>query len=74
MLARIKETDLCVPYRKDDYYYYLRTEEGKAYPIYCRKKGSLDAPEQVLLDKNELAQGHDFLSLGGVQFSANIKI
>ena len=74
MLARIKETDLSVPYRKDDYYYYLRTEEGKAYPIYCRKKGSLDAPEQVLLDKNELAQGHEFISLGVFQVSPNHQI
>ncbi len=74
MLARIKETDLSVPYRKDDYYYYLRTEEGLAYPIYCRKKGSLDAPEQVLLDQNELAQGHEFLSLGVFQVSPNHQI
>lgn len=41
MLSRIKETDLSVPYRKDEYYYYSRTEEGKAYPIYCRKKAVL---------------------------------
>ncbi len=63
MLARIKETDLSVPSRKNDYYYYARTEEGKAYPIYCRKKGSLDAPEEVLLDQNELAEGHEYFSL-----------
>jgi oligopeptidase B len=69
MLGRIKETDLSVPYRKDDYYYYSRTEEGKAYPIYCRKKGSLDAPEDVLLDQNVLADGHDFFSLGVIQVS-----
>ncbi len=69
MLARIKETDLSVPYRKGDYYYYSRTEEGKAYPIYCRKKGSLDAPEEVLLDQNKLAEGYEFLSLGLFQVS-----
>ncbi|HEY9620229.1 MAG TPA: S9 family peptidase [Crinalium sp.] len=69
MLARIKETDLSVPYRKDDYYYYSRTEEGKAYPIHCRKQGSLDAPEEVLLDQNVLADGHDFFSLGVIQVS-----
>lgn len=74
MLSRIKETDLSVPYRKDDYYYYSRTEEGKAYPIFCRKKGSLDAPEQVLLDQNELAKGHEFLSLGVLQVSPNHQI
>jgi oligopeptidase B len=74
MLARIQETDLSVPVRKDDYYYYSRTEEGKAYPIHCRKKGSLDATEEVLLDQNELAQGHDFFSLGVFQISANHQI
>ncbi|PMB18134.1 S9 family peptidase [Fischerella thermalis] len=74
MLSRIKETDLSVPYRKDEYYYYSRTEEGKAYPIYCRQKGSLDAPEEVLLDQNELAQGHDFFSIGVLQVSPNHQI
>ncbi|MDJ0736272.1 MAG: S9 family peptidase [Nostocaceae cyanobacterium] len=74
MLSRIKETDLSVPSRKDDYYYYSRTEEGKAYPIYCRKKGSLDAAEEVLLDQNELAKGHDFCDLGVFEVSANHQI
>ncbi|QIR41668.1 S9 family peptidase [Tolypothrix sp. PCC 7910] len=74
MLARIKETDLSVPYRKDDYYYYLRTEEGKDYPIYCRKKGSLSATEEVLLDENELAKGHEFFSLGVFDISPNHQI
>ena len=74
MLARIQETDLSVPFRKDDYYYYSRTEEGKAYPIFCRKKGSLDATEEVLLDQNELAQGHEFFSLGVFQISPNHEI
>lgn len=71
MLARIKETDLSLPYRKGDFYYYSRTEEGKAYPIYCRKKGNLEATEEVLLDQNELALGHEFLSLGVFQISPN---
>jgi oligopeptidase B len=74
MLSRIKETDLSVPYRKDEYYYYSRTEEGKAYPIYCRKKGNLDAPEEVLLDQNEMSQGHDFFSIGVLQVSPNHQI
>ncbi|XZF65406.1 MAG: S9 family peptidase [Gloeotrichia echinulata DVL01] len=74
MLHRIKETDLSVPYRKDDYYYYSRTEEGKAYPIYCRKKGSLEAPEEVLLDENELAKEHEFFSLGIFDISPNHQI
>ena len=71
MLARIQETDLSVPYRKGDYYYYSRTETGKAYPIYCRKAGSLDAPETVLLDQNALAEGHDFFALGLFDVSPN---
>ncbi|WP_414551317.1 S9 family peptidase [Anabaena sp. CCY 0017] len=74
MLARIKETDLSVPFRKDEYYYYSRTEEGKAYSIYCRKKGSLDAPEEVLIDENELAAGHDFFELGVFEVSPNHQI
>lgn len=74
MLARIQETDLSVPVRKDDYYYYSRTEEGKAYSIQCRKKGSLDAPEEVLLDQNELAKEHEFFSLGVFQISPNHQI
>ncbi|MGJ5672168.1 MAG: S9 family peptidase [Nostochopsis sp.] len=74
MLSRIKETDLSVPYRKDEYYYYSRTEEGKAYPIYCRKKGSLDASEEILLEQNELAKDHDFFSIGVLQVSPNHQI
>ena len=64
MLARIKETDLEVPYRKNGYFYYSRTEKGKQYPIFCRKKGSLEALEQVILDLNELAKGEKFMALG----------
>ncbi|WP_026100303.1 S9 family peptidase [Fortiea contorta] len=74
MLSKIKETDLSVPYRKDDYYYYSRTEEGKAYPIYCRKKGSLAATEEVLLDENQLAKEHEFFSLGIFDISPNHQI
>lgn len=74
MLDRIKETDLSVPYRQDDYYYYSRTEEGKSYPIHCRKKGSLDAPEEVLLDQNELAKGCEYFSLGTFKVSPDHKI
>ncbi|MGF1478270.1 MAG: S9 family peptidase [Cyanophyceae cyanobacterium] len=71
MLGRIKETDLSVPYRLDDYYYYSRTEEGKAYSIFCRKQGSLDAAEQVLLDQNQLAEGQEFFSVGVLAISPN---
>ena len=52
--GRIKQTDLSVPYQRDDYFYYTRFEEGKEYPIYCRKPVALDAPEQVMLDGNAL--------------------
>ncbi len=69
MLGRIKQTDLSVPYRYGGYYYYSRTEEGKQYPIHCRKTGSLDALEQVTLDLNELAKGHKFMALGAYAVS-----
>ncbi len=69
MLSRIKETDIDVPYRDGDYFYYSRTEAGKQYGIYCRKKGSLDAPEQVLLDQNEMAKGQKFMSIGDAAVS-----
>ena len=69
MLARIKEDDQSVPYRLRGYYYYSRTEKGKQYPIYCRKAGSLEAPEQVMLDLNQLAEGHPFLALGAASVS-----
>jgi oligopeptidase B len=63
MLSHIKQTDTNVPYRWGNYFYYTRTEEGKQYPIYCRKKGSLDAPEEIILDQNELAKGQTFMSV-----------
>src|SRR5438445_4367174 len=69
MLGRIKETDLSVPYRKGDSFYYSRTEKGKQYSISCRRKGTLDAPEEVMLDANELARGEKFFALGDVEVS-----
>src|SRR5690349_18285850 len=60
MLSHIKQTDTNVPYRWGNYFYYTRTEEGKQYPIICRKKGSLDASEVIVLDVNELAKGQKF--------------
>ncbi len=62
--GRIKQTDLSVPFFRDGYYYYRKTEEGKEYPIYARKKGSLEAEEEILVDVNELAEGHGFTSVG----------
>ncbi len=69
MLARIKETDTDVPYREGAYYYYSRTEKGKQYRIFCRKQGSPEASEAVILDVNRLAQGHKFYSVGAVEIS-----
>jgi oligopeptidase B len=67
--SRIQQTDMSVPYRLRDYYYYTRFEEGKSYPIFARKRGSLDAPEQILLDGNVMAEGKPFFALMGLQVS-----
>lgn len=69
MVGRIKETDMSVPVQIDDYFYYSRTEKGKQYQIHCRKKGSMDAKEEILLDENELAKGHTFLHVGVLEVS-----
>ncbi|MCH7883955.1 MAG: S9 family peptidase, partial [Planctomycetes bacterium] len=74
MKARIKETDLTVPTPIDDYYYYTRTIEGKQYRVHCRKRGSLDAQEEVLLDQNELAEGSRYFRIGRFQISPNHKL
>jgi oligopeptidase B len=63
MLARLKQTDLSVPVRRGEFFYYSRTEEGKQYPIHCRRKGSVEAPEEIILDQNILAQGHRFIEV-----------
>src|SRR6266851_7543424 len=64
ILSHIKQTDENVPYRWGDYFYYSRTKEGLQYPIFCRKHGNLDAPEQILLDVNDLAKGQKFMAVG----------
>jgi oligopeptidase B len=64
ILGRIKQTDQNVPYRENGYYYYSRTVEGQQYPIFARRKGSLDAPEEITLDLNELNKGHKYTALG----------
>jgi oligopeptidase B len=69
MLSRVKENDVEVPYREGDYFYYVRTEAGKQYPIRCRRKGSMDAPEEVILDQNELAKGQAFMSIAAFAVS-----
>ena len=69
MLARIKETDESVPYKRHGYWYYVREVEGLQYPIYCRRKGTMEAPEEVMLDVNVLAQGHAYCSVGLIDVS-----
>ena len=69
MLGRIKQTDLTVPARQGKYFYYSRTQEGKQYSIWCRRAGSEDGPEEVMLDGNALAEGHEFFALGAYEVS-----
>ena len=69
--ARIQEEDQSVPVFEDGYYYYTRTEEGKEYAIHCRKKGSLTAEEEILLDENKLAEGENYFQLGEFAVSPN---
>jgi oligopeptidase B len=67
--TRIKQDDTTVPYRRDGYYYYRRMETGKNYPILCRKKGSLEAPEEIMVDGNKAAEGHKFFQIGSANVS-----
>ena len=64
MKGRLQETDLSVPYQLGGYFYYSRTEEGKQYPIRCRRHGSMESAEEITLDLNALAEGHSYLGLG----------
>ena len=73
MLARIQETDLSVPVRRGDYFYYTRTEKGKQYSMHCRKKQNLEAVEEILLDLNVLAEGHGYFRLGVFRVSPDQK-
>lgn len=74
MRSRIKETDESVPVFRNGYYYYTRTEDGKEYYKYCRKKGSLDAAEEILLNVDKMAEGHTYYSIGGVSISEDNKL
>ncbi len=71
MLARIKQTDVQVPYRLREYWYYSRTEEGRQYPLWARRQGSMEAEEEILLDLNRMAEGHKFMDLGAFAVSDN---
>ena len=72
MLSHIKQTDESAPYREGDWWYYVRTEEGKQYSIFCRKRGSHvapEGPEEIILDGNQLAEGHAFFAIGANDIS-----
>ncbi len=69
MLARIRETDESVPYRHRGYWYYTREVKGKQYPIHCRRRGTMRAREEIVLDENRLAKGHDYLDVGELEVS-----
>ncbi|WKW46795.1 S9 family peptidase [Myroides sp. JBRI-B21084] len=73
MKNRIKEDDTSVPYFNNGYWYITRFEKGKDYPIYARKKATLDAPEEIMFDCNEMAKGHAYFQLGGLNISDDNK-
>lgn len=74
MVGRIQQTDISVPYLENGYYYYSRFEEGKEYPFFCRKKGNLEAPEEIMLDVNQMAKGHAFYEIGSYQVSEDNRL
>jgi oligopeptidase B len=74
IVARIPQSDESVPYFLDGYFYSQRFEPGKEYPIFVRRKGTMDAPEEVMIDSNELAKGHGFFSITGVSVSSGRNI
>jgi oligopeptidase B len=69
IVGRIKQDDSSVPVFENGYWYYVRFEEGKEYPIYARRRESMEAPEQVLLDVNAMAEGHSFFQVGAFEIS-----
>ncbi len=71
IVARIKQTDMSVPFKTEGYYYYSRFEEGKEYPVYGRKKGTLETEEEILLNVNEMAEGYGFYHVAGLTVSTN---
>ena len=73
IVGRIKQTDESVPYKMNGYFYYSRYEEGKEYPIFCRKKETLEAEEEITLNVNELAEGKSYCNVGGLAISPDNK-
>ncbi len=74
IIGRIKQTDESVPYFDNGYYYYIRYEEGFEFPIYCRRKGSMDAAEEIMLNVNDMAEGHSFFQVSGLNVSPDNRI
>lgn len=74
IIGRIKQTDMSVPYTLNGYEYYTRYEEGKEYPIYCRKELTKDAEEEIMLEGNKMAEGHPYFQIGGWEVSTNNKL
>jgi len=74
MKSRIKKQDESVPVKEGNYFYYVRFIEGGEYPIYCRKKENLDAPEEILLDGNKLAKNKSYFNIGGYEITDNEEI
>lgn len=72
--GRIKQDDSSAPYKYKDFFFYTRFAEGKQYPLFCRKRGTLDAPEEVMLDVNTLAEGHAFCQVSGVRVSEDQRL
>jgi len=73
IVGRIKKDDVSVPFLYNGYWYYTRYKQGGEYPIYCRKKESLQNPEEVMIDVNDWAKGHDYFSLTNLSVSPNNK-
>jgi len=71
IIGRIKQTDESVPYLKNGFYYYVRYEEGLEYPIYCRKKGSMEAEEEIMLNVNDMAEGYNYYQVVSLAVSPN---
>jgi len=71
IVGRIKQTDMSVPFRSEGYYYYTRYKKGQEYPLYCRRKGSMVAQEEIMLNVSEMAKGHSFYNVTGVNVSTN---
>lgn len=74
ILGRIKQDDMSYPVKRNGYFYYSRFEEGKEYPVYCRRKDNMENPEQILLDANEMSVGHHYFDIGAYTISPDNKL